>query len=218
MALCLEEKAAAHEPVEDTLSAFSKSRSTDQPSPGHHSHTGGKALFALGFTASPKREARVFYRHPDSRTTTIPHHPGHDLARPLLRDILREIELSPEEFVQVLCKTWAGWSSALERIGFAQAIRTVGRDDRGIHVAVRRHLAPRRRPEQDHSKRRHRLDDTLKNLIQLFLVASHRSFLRDYPHVGWGFCHRDYFKLLIWKIVSEKKLFLHKIILIQKNN
>lgn len=29
---------------------------------------------------------------------TVPHHPGRDLARPLVREILREIELTPDEF------------------------------------------------------------------------------------------------------------------------
>ncbi|HHW42624.1 MAG TPA: addiction module toxin, HicA family [Desulfotomaculum sp.] len=44
----------------------------------------------------------VFYRHPDGRTTTLPNHPGRDLARPLVREILRESELAPGEFVEKL--------------------------------------------------------------------------------------------------------------------
>jgi hypothetical protein len=32
----------------------------------------------------------------------LPHHPGRDLARPLLREVLREIELSPAEFAEAL--------------------------------------------------------------------------------------------------------------------
>lgn len=61
-----------------------------------------KALLALGFARVRQKGSHVFYRHPDGRTTTVPHHAGRDLARPLLRDILREIELSPEEFAGVL--------------------------------------------------------------------------------------------------------------------
>ena len=61
-----------------------------------------KALLALGFARLRQKGSHVFYRHPDGRTTTVPHHAGRDLARPLLRDILREIELSPEEFAGVL--------------------------------------------------------------------------------------------------------------------
>jgi hypothetical protein len=32
--------------------------------------------------------SHVLYRHPDGRTTTLPSHPGSDLARPLVREIL----------------------------------------------------------------------------------------------------------------------------------
>jgi len=57
-----------------------------------------RVLLALGFVAVRQKGSHVFYRHPDGRTTTLPHHRGRDLARPLIREILREIELSPEEF------------------------------------------------------------------------------------------------------------------------
>ncbi len=57
-----------------------------------------KLLVRLGFEAVRQKGSHVFYRHPDGRTTTVPNHPGRDLARPLLREILREIELTPEEF------------------------------------------------------------------------------------------------------------------------
>jgi predicted RNA binding protein YcfA (HicA-like mRNA interferase family) len=56
-----------------------------------------KVLLRLGFRAVCQRGSHVFYRHADGRTTTVPNHPGTDLARPLLREILREIELSPEQ-------------------------------------------------------------------------------------------------------------------------
>ncbi|QKQ75326.1 type II toxin-antitoxin system HicA family toxin [Nostoc sp. TCL240-02] len=61
-----------------------------------------KLLLNLGFEAVRQKGSHVFYRHPDGRTTTVPHHKGRDIARPLIREILREIELSPEEFVQEL--------------------------------------------------------------------------------------------------------------------
>lgn len=57
-----------------------------------------RVLRGLGFEVVRQRDSHVFYRHPDGRTTTIPHHRGRDIARPLLREILREIELSPDEF------------------------------------------------------------------------------------------------------------------------
>lgn len=57
-----------------------------------------KLLIRLEFEPVRQRGSHVFYRHPDGRTTTMPNHPGHDLARPLVREILREIDLTPERF------------------------------------------------------------------------------------------------------------------------
>ena len=56
----------------------------------------------LGFVRARQKGSHVFYRHPDGRTTTIPHHAGRDLARPLLREILREIDLTPEQLLDEL--------------------------------------------------------------------------------------------------------------------
>jgi predicted RNA binding protein YcfA (HicA-like mRNA interferase family) len=47
-----------------------------------------KILRLLGFTYERQKGSHVFYRHPDGRYTTIPHHPGKDLPRELLRAIL----------------------------------------------------------------------------------------------------------------------------------
>ena len=63
-----------------------------------------KVLFHLGFESIRQKGSHVFYRHADGRTTTLPHHPGRDLARPLIREILREIDLTPEQFRQALKK------------------------------------------------------------------------------------------------------------------
>jgi len=57
-----------------------------------------KVLLQLGFQRVRKKGSHVFYRHPDGRTTTVPNHGGRDLARPLTREILREIEATPEQF------------------------------------------------------------------------------------------------------------------------
>jgi len=61
-------------------------------------------LLRLGFEKVRQKGSHVFYRHNDGRTTTIPHHPRRNLARPLIREILREIELSPEQFNEELKK------------------------------------------------------------------------------------------------------------------
>ena len=61
-----------------------------------------KLLFQLGFYAVRQKGSHIFYRHPDGRTTTLPCHSDRNLARPLIREILREIELAPEQFRKLL--------------------------------------------------------------------------------------------------------------------
>ena len=61
-----------------------------------------KLLHHLGFQAVRQKGVHVFYRHPDGRTTTLPNHPGRDLAIPLIREILREIDLTPEQFQETI--------------------------------------------------------------------------------------------------------------------
>jgi predicted RNA binding protein YcfA (HicA-like mRNA interferase family) len=61
-----------------------------------------KILFKLGFIKIRQKGSHIFYRHPDGRTTTIPFHVGKDLARPLIRVILNEINLPVEEYTSLL--------------------------------------------------------------------------------------------------------------------
>ena len=61
-----------------------------------------KILHGLGFTAVRQKGSHVFYRHANGRTTTLPNHGNRDIARPLMREILREISISPDEFVKLL--------------------------------------------------------------------------------------------------------------------
>lgn len=63
-----------------------------------------KLLFRLGFERVRQKGSHVFYRHLDGRTTSVPHHPGRDLARPLIKEILRETELNIEEYTEILNK------------------------------------------------------------------------------------------------------------------
>ena len=57
-----------------------------------------KLLFKLGFEKVRQKGSHVFYRHPDGRFTTVPHHKGRMLARPLIREILQEIKIGVEEY------------------------------------------------------------------------------------------------------------------------
>ena len=61
-----------------------------------------KVLRHLGFAAVRQKGSHIFYRHTDGRTTTLPNHGNRDIARPLMREILREISVSPDEFVKLL--------------------------------------------------------------------------------------------------------------------
>ncbi len=63
-----------------------------------------KMILHLGFQRVRQKGSHIFYRHADGRTTTLPDHPGRDLSRPLVREILREIEISVERFVEELQK------------------------------------------------------------------------------------------------------------------
>jgi len=58
-----------------------------------------RILLKWGSQIVRQRGSHVFYRHPDGRYTTLPHHKGQDISRPLIRKILNEITVTPEEFV-----------------------------------------------------------------------------------------------------------------------
>jgi predicted RNA binding protein YcfA (HicA-like mRNA interferase family) len=61
-----------------------------------------KLLFHLGFEKVRQKGSHAFYRHQDGRTTTLAHHPGRIIARPLLREILREIEIDIRQYSELL--------------------------------------------------------------------------------------------------------------------
>jgi predicted RNA binding protein YcfA (HicA-like mRNA interferase family) len=63
-----------------------------------------KLLLRLGFEKVRQKGSHAFYRHSDGRTTTLPHHKGRLLARPLIREILREIEITLEDYNSYLEK------------------------------------------------------------------------------------------------------------------
>lgn len=63
-----------------------------------------KLLLRLGFEKMRQKGIHAFYRHPDGRVTTVPYHKGRMLARPLIREILREIEITLEEYNSYLEK------------------------------------------------------------------------------------------------------------------
>ena len=61
-----------------------------------------RILRGIGFQVVRTRGSHVFLRHPDGRVTTVPVHSGETLGPGLLRSILRDVELSTEEFIRRL--------------------------------------------------------------------------------------------------------------------
>ena len=60
--------------------------------------TMGKLLHKLGFNKIRQNGSHMTYRHPDGRITTVSMHKGMDLPRTTVRKILRDINLSIEEY------------------------------------------------------------------------------------------------------------------------
>ena len=58
-----------------------------------------RILERLDFEIARTRGSHVFMKHPDGRVTTVPVHAGETLGPGLLRAILRDIEMSLEEFL-----------------------------------------------------------------------------------------------------------------------
>ena len=64
-----------------------------------------RVLKKLGFFEQPERgTSHLVLGHPDGRFTTVSRHPGKDIPRGTLRGILRDINVSPKEFIKVLKK------------------------------------------------------------------------------------------------------------------
>ena len=57
-------------------------------------------LEQLGFARINQRGSHLKLRHPDGRTVIVPIHAGRDIKVPLLRRILREIGVEPEDFAK----------------------------------------------------------------------------------------------------------------------
>ena len=59
-------------------------------------------LEKLGFEVARQRGSHLRLRHSDGRVVTIPVHSGQDIGKGLLRKILRDAELSRDEFIDLL--------------------------------------------------------------------------------------------------------------------
>jgi len=57
-------------------------------------------LEKLGFVEVRQRGSHRQYRHADGRGTTVPFHAGRDISPILLRQIAKDIGLTPKEFLR----------------------------------------------------------------------------------------------------------------------
>jgi predicted RNA binding protein YcfA (HicA-like mRNA interferase family) len=57
-----------------------------------------RVLQRLGFIVDRVRGSHVLLKHPDGRATVVPVHSGETIGPGLFRSILRDIEMSLEEF------------------------------------------------------------------------------------------------------------------------
>ena len=58
-----------------------------------------RILEILGFSLVRQRGSHMQFRHSDGRCTTVPNHAGRDLSPVLLRQITKDVGLTPEEFI-----------------------------------------------------------------------------------------------------------------------
>ena len=58
-----------------------------------------RILKNLGFEPIRQKGSHIYFRHPDGRSTVVPFHKGEDIGKGLLNAILKDIELSWEDFI-----------------------------------------------------------------------------------------------------------------------
>lgn len=58
-----------------------------------------RILTRLGFEQIRQKGSHIYFRNPDGRSTVVPFHKGEDVGKGLLNAILKDIELSWEEFL-----------------------------------------------------------------------------------------------------------------------
>lgn len=61
-----------------------------------------KVLARVGFKMVRQKGSHIFLQHPDGRTTVVPYHPAETVDRKLLRKIIKQIDMEPEEFMKLV--------------------------------------------------------------------------------------------------------------------
>lgn len=60
-----------------------------------------KILLYMGFIRKRQTGSHAYFQHEDGRATVVPFHSAEDIGRGLLRKILRDIRLDPEEYTKL---------------------------------------------------------------------------------------------------------------------
>jgi len=61
-----------------------------------------RVLEKIGFYEVRQKGSHICFKHFDGRFTLVPRHANEDIGRGLLRQILREINISPDNFGRLL--------------------------------------------------------------------------------------------------------------------
>ena len=61
-----------------------------------------KALEKVGFQSIRQKGSHLFLEHPDGRTTVLPIHSSKDLKVNLINKILKDVEISREEWIELI--------------------------------------------------------------------------------------------------------------------
>jgi predicted RNA binding protein YcfA (HicA-like mRNA interferase family) len=72
------------------------------PIPSLHGERIVRALERVGFKVARTRGSHHIMRHPDGRGTTVPVHPGRDVAKGTLRGILTDVGMTVAELQRLL--------------------------------------------------------------------------------------------------------------------
>ena len=57
-------------------------------------------LEKIGFIEVRQRGSHKQFKHPDGRSTTVPFHQGRDISPILLKQIIKDVGLTAQEFLQ----------------------------------------------------------------------------------------------------------------------
>ena len=61
-----------------------------------------KALRRIGFLPVRQKGSHLIMKHPDGRSTLSPVHPGEELGRGILMEIMSDVRMSKQEFLELL--------------------------------------------------------------------------------------------------------------------